>query len=115
MFNVPILLIVWRREDLVSKLISSLRHVRPSLIYVSCDGPKPKDSYSEIQVNNVRKVIELEIDWPCTVKRNYSSTNKGCRLAVIDGLKWFFDYEEEGIILEDDCIPHHDFFAFCIC
>ena len=29
------------------------------------------------------------------------------------GITWFFEHEEQGIILEDDCLPHFDFFRFC--
>ena len=39
--------------------------------------------------------------------------NLGCRKAVSDGVDWFFDQEEMGIILEDDCLPDTTFFTFC--
>ena len=28
-------------------------------------------------------------------------------------ISWFFEQVEEGIILEDDCVPHPDFFTYC--
>ena len=28
-------------------------------------------------------------------------------------ISWFFEQEERGIILEDDCVPNLDFFTFC--
>jgi len=28
-------------------------------------------------------------------------------------MSWFFEQEEEGIILEDDCVPSRSFFFFC--
>jgi hypothetical protein len=39
--------------------------------------------------------------------------NLGCGLGVKTALDWFFENEEKGIILEDDCLPHLDFFYFC--
>ena len=39
--------------------------------------------------------------------------NQGCRLGVSRAITWFFEQVEEGIILEDDCIPHPDFFPYC--
>ena len=33
--------------------------------------------------------------------------------AVSEGITWFFDQVEEGIILEDDCLPDLSFFKFC--
>jgi hypothetical protein len=35
-------------------------------------------------------------------------------LALNQLSDWFFSHETEGIILEDDCIPHLDFFSFCV-
>jgi hypothetical protein len=32
---------------------------------------------------------------------------------VSEAITWFFDQEEEGIILEDDCLPDRTFFFFC--
>jgi hypothetical protein len=35
------------------------------------------------------------------------------RAAVSGAVEWFFENEEEGIILEDDCLPSSSFFHFC--
>jgi hypothetical protein len=32
---------------------------------------------------------------------------------VSRAITWFFEQVEEGIILEDDCVPHPDFFPYC--
>ena len=58
-------------------------------------------------------MICSEVDWPCDVKHLYRDTNLGCGLAVSTAIDWFFSYEEEGIILEDDCLPSDSFFHFC--
>ena len=34
-------------------------------------------------------------------------------MAVSEALSWFFSHVDQGIILEDDCIPVSDFFPFC--
>ena len=41
----------------------------------------------------------------------YSDVNQSCRLGVSRAITWFFEQVEEGIILEDDCLPHPDFFS----
>jgi hypothetical protein len=64
------------------------------------------------KVNLVRKIVTT-IDWPCKTRTLFSKYNLGCKIAVSHGIKWFFENEEEGIILEDDCLPHLDFFLFC--
>jgi hypothetical protein len=57
--------------------------------------------------------LEQSVDWPCEIYRHYSDINRGCRLGPITAITWFFEHEEEGIILEDDCVPHPDFFTYC--
>jgi hypothetical protein len=43
----------------------------------------------------------------------FRNENLGCGKAVSGALNWFFDQEPEGIILEDDVVPHPDFFSYC--
>jgi hypothetical protein len=42
----------------------------------------------------------------------YQPRNLGIRWAPPAAISWFFDQVEEGVILEDDCIPGADFFPF---
>ena len=37
----------------------------------------------------------------------------GLKKAVYEGISWFFDNVERGIILENDCVPSQSFFKFC--
>ena len=43
----------------------------------------------------------------------FREKNLGCKNAVSKAINWFFDNEEMGIILEDDCLPNLNFFLFC--
>jgi hypothetical protein len=113
MIHTPVLLIVWRRPDTLRQLINAIRPLAPSRLYVACDGPNPERLCEAEKVAATRAVIEYEIDWPCQIERLYSEVNQGCRLGVSRAITWFFEQVEEGIILEDDCIPHPDFFAYC--
>jgi len=54
-----------------------------------------------------------EVDWPCTVKTLFQHDNLGPMRAQIAALDWFFKEEEQGIVLEDDCLPVTSFFSFC--
>ena len=111
--DTPILLIVWRRPHTLHQVINAMRPVAPSCLYVACDGPSPERAGEAEKVSATRDVIEEEIDWPCHVMRLYSHVNQGCRLGVSRAITWFFEHVEEGIILEDDCVPHPDFFSYC--
>ena len=111
--NTPLLLIAWRRPHTLRQVIEAIRPVAPTRLFVACDGPNPECPGEAEKVADTRQVIEQEIDWPCQIKRLYSDVNQGCRLGVSRAITWFFEQVEEGIILEDDCVPHPDFFPYC--
>lgn len=112
-FSTPILLIAWRRPHTVRRVIEALRPAEPKYIFVACDGPSPNRCGEYEKVMSTRAVIEHEIDWPCQISRLYSNVNLGCKLGVSRAISWFFQNCEEGIVLEDDCIPHPDFIHYC--
>jgi hypothetical protein len=79
---------------------------------VAADGPRPNRSGEVGRCEEVRR-IATNVDWPCEIKTLFRETNLGCKTGVSGGINWFFKHEEAGIILEDDCLPHPDFFRFC--
>ena len=79
---------------------------------MSADGPRTNKSGETERSEEVRK-IATAVDWPCEVKTLFRGNNLGCKHAVSSGIDWFFENEKQGIILEDDCLPHQDFFNFC--
>lgn len=112
-FTTPILLIAWRRPHTLRQVIDAIRPIAPTRLFVACDGPNPDHPGETEKVAATRQVIEDELDWTCEIKKFYSVANKGCRLGVSGAITWFFENVEEGIILEDDCVPHPDFFPYC--
>jgi hypothetical protein len=111
--NTPLLLIAWRRPHTLRQLIDAIRPVAPTRLFVACDGASPERPSDAEKVAATRAVIEHEIDWPCQIERLYSDVNQGCSVGPIRAISWFFEQVEEGIILEDDCVPHPDFFLYC--
>ena len=108
----PILFLNFNRPDLTSKIFEKIKSVKPSKLYVAYDGPRANRPDDIGLCQKVRKVIE-GVDWDCTVKELVRKENLGCKLAVSSAISWFFQQEEEGIILEDDCLPDESFFYFC--
>ncbi len=109
----PVLLIAWRRPHTTKQVIDAIRVAAPAQIFVACDGPNPERAGEAEKVATTRKLIEREIDWPCSIHKLYSEENQGCKRGVSRAISWFFEQVEEGIILEDDCVPHPDFFPYC--
>lgn len=112
-FDTPILLLAWRRPEALSKVIDAIKPSRPTKLFVACDGPNKSRQDEAEKVAKVRLVIKNKIDWDCSIKYRYSTTNQGCKIGVSRALDWFFENVDEGIVLEDDCIPHPDFLSYC--
>lgn len=110
--NTPILFLVFNRPDLTKKVFFSIKMARPTKLYIAADGPRSEIKEDVERCALVRSIV-TDIDWPCDVKTRFRDQNYGCKLAVSDGISWFFDQEEMGIILEDDCLPTQEFFGFC--
>jgi hypothetical protein len=111
--STPVLLIAWRRPHTLRQVIDAIRPMAPTRLFVACDGPNAERPGEAEKVATTRAVIEQGIDWPCQMERLYSDVNQGCSIGPIRAISWFFDQVEEGIILEDDCVPHPDFFPYC--
>lgn len=112
MMTTPLLLLVFNRPDHTQKLIEALALVKPERIFVVADGPRVNVEGEEKQCSEVRRLV-TELPWACNVTPLFRDKNLGCAQSVGRGITWFFEQVEEGIILEDDCIPHPSFFTFC--
>ena len=112
-FKTPILLIAWRRPEKTLKVIEKIKQINAQKIYIACDGYIKSNKTNINKVNETRKVLNDYINWKCEVKKLFCDYNQGCKKGVSNAITWFFKNEKEGIILEDDCLPHQDFFYFC--
>ena len=107
----PVLLIGFNRPDFMAAQIDVVRSASPAKLYLAVDGPR-KDRLEEIDLcESVRNCVKF-VDWSCEVKTLFRDENLGCRAGVSSAIDWFFENEESGIILEDDCSPSLDFFRF---
>ena len=111
-FQTPILFIIFNRPNTTQRVFDEIKKIKPSKLYVVADGPRLERNKEREMCEETRDIIR-QIDWECEVFKNYSETNLGCKKRVSSGIDWFFEHEEQGIILEDDCLPHQTFFRFC--
>ena len=107
-----VLFLVFNRPDTTAQVFEAIRKAKPPRLYVAADGPRADRAGEAQRVAKVRE-IATAVDWPCKVNTLFREENLGCKYAVSSGITWFFEQEEQGIILEDDCLPHPDFFTFC--
>jgi hypothetical protein len=107
-----VLFLIFNRPDTTAKVFEVIRQVRPPRLYVAADGARDAREDDVEKVSKSRE-IATAIDWPCELKMLFRDKNLGCKHAVSGAITWLFEHEEQGIILEDDCLPHPDFFIFC--
>jgi hypothetical protein len=110
--NTAILFIIFNRPDTTQEVFNAIRDARPPRLYVAADGAREGRAGEAERVGHVRQ-IATAVDWPCEVRTLFRDKNLGCKHAVSSALNWFFENESCGIVLEDDCLPHPDFFTFC--
>lgn len=108
----PVLFLIFNRPDNTTQVFEAIRKVKPEKLYIAADGPRADIANDLISCAQTREIINL-IDWPCEVYKLFRDKNLGSRYAITTAIDWFFENEEEGIILEDDCLPGTDFFQFC--
>ncbi|MEO7214160.1 nucleotide-diphospho-sugar transferase [Mucilaginibacter sp.] len=112
-FSTPILLLIFNRPELTEKVFVEIKKQRPQYLYIAADGPRINKENEVEKCRATRQVVLDNIDWTCQVKTLFRDENIGCGKAVSEAITWFFDNVEQGIILEDDCLPSSSFFSFC--
>jgi len=112
-FNTGILLIVFNRPELTKQMFEAVKVMQPKRLYIASDGPRMQVEEDAIKVAKTRSYLLSNIDWPCTVQKLFRDENLGCGTNVKLSIDWFFEHEENGIILEDDCVAVPGFFGYC--
>lgn len=108
----PILFLIFNRPDTTQKVFDEIKKSKPQKLYIAADGAR-KNKENEQNICEETRNIVNQIDWGCEVFKLFRDENLGCKYAVSSAITWFFENEEQGIVLEDDCLPNEYFFRFC--
>lgn len=109
----PVLLIAFNRPDTTERVMEQIKLSKPSRLYIAVDGPRASRPDEKAICDLVKTQTLAQVTWPCEVKTLFREKNLGCKMGVSSAISWFFEHEESGVILEDDCLPHQSFFDFC--
>jgi hypothetical protein len=112
MFETPILFLAFNRPRETALVFEAIRKIKPAYLYIATDGYRKEQPGEKELCDAVQKIV-TNVDWECSVKRLIRGNNQGCRKAVSEAITWFFTEVEQGIILEDDCLPDESFFYYC--
>ena len=111
-FKIPVAYIIFNRPSHTRATFAAIRAQQPSKLFLIADGPRSEHPGDVEKCREVRQIV-AQIDWPCEVYRRFSDKNLGCKSGPKTGIDWVFRHVNQAIILEDDCLPHEDFFIFC--
>ena len=106
----PVLFIAFNREEPARMVMEAIRQARPPRLYFACDGPRNEGEKDRCE--KVRALVSM-VDWECELHTKFSDVNLGVMMGESTAMDWFFEQEEEGIILEDDTMPVQSFFWYC--
>jgi len=112
-FHTPILLITFNRPDHTRQVLEVIMAAQPKDLYVFQDGAREGNENDVKKCAEVRQVVDLTKNTGIQLHTLYSEKNLGCGPGPMTALNWFFSENEMGIILEDDAVPHPDFFQYC--
>ncbi len=113
MFNTPILLINFNRPGFTAEVLRVVMQQSPAHLYVFQDGARQGRDDDPGKLAEVRQVVQqMTQGTPTQVHTFYSDHNLGCGPGPAAALSWYFSQVEQGIVLEDDAVPHPDFFGY---
>jgi hypothetical protein len=108
----PVLFLIFRQPEVTRRVFEQIRAAKPTKLYVAADGPRA-NRLDDIADCEATRAVVANIDWNCELHTRFLPSNLGLKRAVSSALDWFFEAEEEGIILEYDCLPDPSFFPYC--
>jgi hypothetical protein len=109
----PVLVMTFNRPDTTAAVMAEIAKAKPPKIFLFSDGARPDRPDEAELVAETRRVMGQAVTWGAEVYTRYNETNQGLFAGVSGAIDWFFSEVPEGIILEDDCVPHPDFFPYC--
>lgn len=113
MFATPILLITFNRPEHTRRVLEAILKVNPKVLYVFQDGARTGCESDSVRCAQVRHMIdEMTCNAETEIHTYYAENNMGCGPGPAVAISWFFSIVNEGIIIEDDAVPHPDFFFF---
>lgn len=107
----PVLLVAFNRPDLTALTFEQVRKARPRTLHVSVDGPREQSAQDRDLVAAVKSIVTA-VDWQCDAAFTFHERNLGATRAMLKAITDFMKASGEGVILEDDCLPHSTFFGF---
>ncbi len=107
--DIGIVVFAYNRSQHLKRVLDGLKENKGvSKLYIFQDGLRCEEHKEEWEKT---QTAIREIEW-CEVSYQQSPYNKGLAKSIVDGVNTVFRENDAVIVLEDDCVPAPDFFAF---
>ncbi len=110
--DLPVLLLTFNRPAPTRAVLARIREAGIRRLYVHSDAARPHVPGEAEKVAEVRALFDA-LPADMAVQRLFREKNYGLRDGLYGAISWFFEREEYGMILEDDCVPDPTAFRFC--
>ncbi|WP_435151288.1 hypothetical protein ACIJYB_00810 [Candidatus Pelagibacter bacterium nBUS_44] len=102
----------YRRINTAKKVFNKIKLIKPKKLYFASNAPISNNKSDVKKVIAVRNLLS-QVDWKCKIVKIYHKKHLSVSKSIPKSITTFFEYEDKGIILEDDCLPSNDFFYYC--
>ena len=111
MVETPVLFITFARPDYARQTWEGIKAAKPkTLYYYSNKGREEKEG--EVERNEEIRAYIKEIDWDCNLHTWFRDECVNVYDSLRGAIDWLFRNEEQGIVLEEDCVPTLGFFSY---
>jgi hypothetical protein len=110
--KIGVALFTYKRADVLKTVLQALKNIEEiDTLYIFQDGINDTEAAEEkAKWREVNQMIN-QIDW-CRTIIEASQANKGLTTSIIMGINRVLEENDAVIVIEDDCVPHRDFYAF---
>jgi len=113
MFDIPVLLIAYRRVNNLKEILNRFNELKVTKLYISLDGPISDNLDSLVDHKAILDAItKFRETYTGNLNTLIRHNNFGCSASILSACNWIFENETKAVILEDDCKPSDDFFKF---
>jgi len=108
-----LVVIAWRRGDLLSRLLERLKLFCSLPVYIYIDGDNDGMTYKEELDDTLDVAQRFAKEYIGETSIIMRSENLGCFYNVTEALDAVSRKHKCMVVLEEDCIPNSSFFEFC--
>jgi hypothetical protein len=106
-----VLIVGYLRFDGILRNLEACSEAGIREVYLALDGGKNLDAIHK-QNFGLEKILEFVDSNNMVLHVRRRNSNAGLAVGVIEGVTWFFEHVDFGVILEDDLETSQDFFRF---